>query len=111
MKSEIATTCPYCGVGCGVLARPDGSIAGDPAHPANRGRLCSKGAALGKTLDDSDRLRTPRIGGKSASWEAALDLIAETFAATIAARGPEAIGFYLSGQLLTEDYYVANKLM
>jgi assimilatory nitrate reductase catalytic subunit len=111
MRSETATTCPYCGVGCGVLVRPDGTIAGDPAHPANRGRLCSKGAALGKTLDDTDRLRTPRIGGKSASWDAALDLIAERFAATIAARGPEAIGFYLSGQLLTEDYYVANKLM
>ena len=111
MNREIATTCPYCGVGCGVLARADGTILGDPAHPANRGRLCSKGAALGKTLDDSGRLRTPRISGKSASWDAALDLIAETFAATIAASGPAVIGFYLSGQLLTEDYYVANKLM
>ncbi len=111
MRSEIATTCPYCGVGCGVLARPDGTIAGDPGHPANRGRLCSKGAALGKTLDDTDRLRTPRIGDKSASWGAALDLIAEKFAAAMAGPGPDAIGFYLSGQLLTEDYYVANKLM
>ena len=111
MRSEIATTCPYCGVGCGVLVRADGTIAGDPAHPANRGRLCSKGAALGKTLDDADRLRTPRIGAKSASWDAAFDLIAEKLAAAIATRGPEAVGFYLSGRLLTEDYYVANKLM
>ncbi|MFN3745290.1 MAG: molybdopterin-dependent oxidoreductase [Hyphomicrobiaceae bacterium] len=109
------TTCPYCGVGCGILARPrpDGTaeIAGDPEHPANFGRLCSKGAALGETLSLEDRLVHPLIRGASARWDDALDLVAQKFSAAIAEHGPASVAFYLSGQLLTEDYYVANKLM
>jgi len=109
------TTCPYCGVGCGVLAtpQPDGSvtIAGDPEHPANFGRLCSKGSALGETLSLEGRLLYPEIGGERASWEQALELVATTFARTIAEHGPDSVAIYGSGQLLTEDYYVANKLM
>ena len=105
------TTCPYCGVGCGILAAADGTIAGDPAHPANRGRICSKGAALGETLSSAGRLLHPQIRGLTDSWDAALDLVAEDFLQTIAAHGPDAIAFYVAGQLLTEDYYVANKLM
>ncbi len=109
------TTCPYCGVGCGILARPlaDGTaeIAGDPEHPANFGRLCSKGAALGETLSLEGRLLHPLIHGERASWDQALDLVAQKFSATIAEHGPDSVAFYLSGQLLTEDYYVANKLM
>src|SRR5271163_4573947 len=107
----IRTTCPYCGVGCGILASADGTIAGDPEHPANRGRLCSKGAALGDTLASAGRLLQPEIRGLTAGWAAALDLIAETFTRAIATHGPDAVAFYVSGQLLTEDYYVANKLM
>ncbi len=111
----VRTTCPYCGVGCGVLAtpRPDGSvaIAGDPDHPANFGRLCSKGSALGETLSLDGRLLYPEIGGARASWDEALDLVARTFAQTIAEHGPDSVAIYGSGQLLTEDYYVANKLM
>ena len=61
--ASVHTTCPYCGVGCGVVAKPDGTIAADPAHPANRGRLCSKGAALAATLDDRGRLTEPTVGG------------------------------------------------
>src|SRR6516165_8514619 len=107
----IRTTCPYCGVGCGILATADGTIAGDPEHPANRGRICSKGAALGETLGSAARLSHPQIRGRDAVWDAALDLVAETFLQTISAHGPDAVAFYVSGQLLTEDYYVANKLM
>jgi assimilatory nitrate reductase catalytic subunit len=111
----IRSTCPYCGVGCGVLLSPDGAggltVAGDPDHPANMGRLCSKGAALGDTLGRSGRLETPLVGGRPADWDTALDLVAGRFAATIAAHGPDSVAFYLSGQMLTEDYYVANKLM
>ncbi len=111
----VKTTCPYCGVGCGVLATPqaDGSvaIAGDPQHPANFGRLCSKGSALGETLGLEGRLLYPEIGGERASWDAALGLVADTFSRTIAEHGPDAVAIYGSGQLLTEDYYVANKLM
>ncbi|PZW43031.1 assimilatory nitrate reductase catalytic subunit [Humitalea rosea] len=103
------TTCPYCGVGCGVLARPSGPIAGDPAHPANQGRLCSKGAALGETLDLPDRQLFPEVDGKRASWDAALDAVAEGFRTALAERGPEGVALYVSGQLLTEDYYAANK--
>ena len=111
----VKTTCPYCGVGCGVIATPqvDGSvsIAGDPDHPANFGRLCSKGSALGETLSLDDRLLHPEINGARASWDDALDLVARRFGETIAQHGPDSVALYVSGQLLTEDYYVANKLM
>ena len=143
------TTCPYCGVGCGVLVRREESdapltqraaggdwataapqatgkippappfkkggtqfsVRGDPAHPANLGRLCSKGAALGETLSLDDRLLHPEIGGQRVTWDTALDTVAHRFRQVIAEHGPDAVAFYVSGQLLTEDYYVANKLM
>ncbi|MEM1066257.1 MAG: nitrate reductase, partial [Pseudomonadota bacterium] len=111
----VRSTCPYCGVGCGVVLRPDGAggvtVEGDGEHPANYGRLCSKGLALGETGGPEGRLLTPQIGGLTADWDAALDLIAARFSQTIADHGPDAVAFYVSGQLLTEDYYVANKLM
>lgn len=114
MSEEIRTTCPYCGVGCGVLVSVDGetaSVRGNPAHPANQGRLCSKGAALGETLSLDDRLLHPHVNGAPVSWDAALDRVADGFARIIKEHGPDAVAFYVSGQLLTEDYYVANKLM
>ena len=115
MPTETRTTCPYCGVGCGVIARveDDGrvSVKGDPDHPANFGRLCSKGSALAETLDLEGRVLAPQVNGDTASWDAALDLVAQRFRETIAAHGPDSVAFYVSGQLLTEDYYVANKLM
>ena len=107
----IRTTCPYCGVGCGLIVAADGSLSGDSDHPANHGRLCSKGAALADTLASDGRLLCPQIGGRNASWDEALDLIAGTFKQTIADHGPDAVALYVSGQFLTEDYYVANKLM
>lgn len=109
------TTCPYCGVGCGVIAAtaPDGTttIKGDPDHPANFGKLCSKGSALAETIGPEGRLLHPEIGGARADWDRALDTVADTFMRTIAEHGPDSVAFYVSGQLLTEDYYVANKLM
>ncbi|PRY21415.1 assimilatory nitrate reductase catalytic subunit [Aliiruegeria haliotis] len=109
------TTCPYCGVGCGVRAILDGAggltITGDLSHPANAGKLCSKGSALGETTSLDDRLLAPRIHGQDASWNDALDLVATRFRKTIDRHGPDSVAFYVSGQLLTEDYYVANKLM
>jgi assimilatory nitrate reductase catalytic subunit len=110
----IRTTCPYCGVGCGILARRTDtglSVQGDPDHPANKGRLCSKGSALGETVGMEGRLLAPRAFGKDVAWDTALDLVATRFQQVIAEHGPEAVAFYVSGQLLTEDYYVANKLM
>ena len=93
----VTTTCPYCGVGCGVLAtrRGDGGvdIKGDPEHPANRGRLCSKGAALGETLSLDDRLLHPEIEGQRTSWNTALGLVADRFAQTIAEHGPDSVAF------------------
>ncbi|CAH2605025.1 Nitrate reductase [Rhodovastum atsumiense] len=108
--TAVHSTCPYCGVGCGVIAGGE-AVRGDPAHPSNRGRLCSKGAALSRTLDDSFRLTEPLLGGVPAGWDSALDHIAGRFADTIARHGPDSVAFYVSGQFLTEDYYVANKLM
>ena len=114
-ETAIRTTCPYCGVGCGLLAthRSDGSVSvkGDPDHPANFGRLCSKGSALADTLALDDRLLHPEIGGQRASWKDAINLVATRFKETIATHGPDSVAFYVSGQFLTEDYYVANKLM
>ena len=104
------TTCPYCGVGCGIKV-VDGAPRGDDAHPANFGRLCSKGAALKDTLALPDRLSVPMMHGQQASWDQALGHIAAEFSRIRAEHGPDAIAFYVSGQFLTEDYYVANKLM
>ena len=113
--TTVKTTCPYCGVGCGVLAtpQPDGSvsISGDPDHPANFGRLCSKGSALGETLSLEGRLLHPEINGNRVGWDEALDLVATKFRQAIDEYGPNSVAIYGSGQLLTEDYYVANKLM
>ena len=112
----VRSTCPYCGVGCGVRIdrEADGRfrVTGDTAHPANFGRLCSKGTALAETLNATDgRLREARIGPRRVSAEAAVAEVAQRFARTIAEHGPDSVAFYVSGQLLTEDYYVANKLM
>jgi len=121
-QSAINTTCPYCGVGCGVsVSREQATegvkacasftISGDKQHPANSGRLCAKGVTLAETLGSGGRLRYPLIDGQRASWDEALDMVATGFKHIIAEHGPDAVAFYVSGQLLTEDYYVANKLM
>ncbi len=111
----VKTTCAYCGVGCGIIATPTGernaTILGDPDHPANFGRLCSKGTHLGETIGLDGRLLHPEINGQRTDWETALQTVADKFKATIAEHGPDSVAFYVSGQLLTEDYYVANKLM
>ena len=116
MNKLIKTTCPYCGVGCGIDAQVDEPsrqviIRGDNSHPANFGRLCSKGSALADTLELKSRLLNPQIQGKEVTWEIALDWVANALLDTIAKYGPNAVAIYGSGQLLTEDYYVANKLM
>jgi assimilatory nitrate reductase catalytic subunit len=114
----VRTTCPYCGVGCGVKATlTDGvvGIAGDASHAANRGLLCVKGSALGETVSLDGRLLAPAMRQDGvlveATWDDALDRVASTFHNIIAEHGPDAVAFYVSGQLLTEDYYIANKLM
>lgn len=108
------TTCPYCGVGCGVSVSRDGAtilpVAGDAAHPSNFGKLCVKGSALHETLGAQRRLLYPHIGGDRVSWERALDEIAVRLQNCVREHGPQSVALYLSGQLLTEDYYVANKL-
>jgi assimilatory nitrate reductase catalytic subunit len=115
LNLPVRTTCPYCGVGCGVMVQRDDTggitVKGDPEHPANFGRLCSKGAALGETLDLDGRLLQPEIDDRPCDWDTALGHVAARFTAIIKEHGPEAVAFYVSGQLLTEDYYVANKLM
>ena len=112
---SIKTTCPYCGVGCGLLVKQDVqgtlSVQGDKSHPANYSRLCSKGAALGETLDKDGRLLQAELRGEVSDLDGALDFTAKEFMRITEQYGPESIAFYVSGQLLTEDYYVANKLM
>ena len=122
--TETKSTCPYCGVGCGVVIESQGDqitgVRGDPDHPANFGRLCSKGTTLALTataaVTRQTRLLQPMRRARrneapqATSWNSALDFAAESFARIIGQHGPDAVGFYLSGQLLTEDYYVFNKL-
>lgn len=116
-QTIIKTTCPYCGVGCGIEATIEDAdrhivgIKGDPEHPANFGKLCSKGATLSETVSLENRLLHPEIDGERCNWDDALDHVASSFKAIIEQHGPDAVAFYVSGQLLTEDYYVANKLM
>ena len=124
MSSETRSTCPYCGVGCGVIIEAPGAqltgVRGDPDHPANFGRLCTKGSTLHltatQTISMHARLLQPQLREhrdeerKHVDWNTALDTAADRFAAVVEADGPDAVGFYISGQLLTEDYYVFNKL-
>jgi assimilatory nitrate reductase catalytic subunit len=121
---DVKTTCCYCGVGCGVIATTDGAqvlaVRGDPDHPANFGRLCSKGNALHLTaaplVQQQVRALIPELRKERgnertrASWDDTLAFIAQKFASTILEHGPDSVGFYISGQLMTEDYYVFNKL-
>ncbi|MCH8543000.1 MAG: molybdopterin-dependent oxidoreductase [Alcanivorax sp.] len=130
-QQQTSTTCPYCGVGCGVAMQKEGQKEGQQKgqqnaqqdgesgwkatglsdHPANKGRLCVKGSALGDTVSVKERLLYPEINGCRVAWDQALDTVAVRMREAIEQYGPESIGFYVSGQLLTEDYYVANKLM
>ena len=113
--ATVNTTCAYCGVGCGISATVTGertlTIAGDKSHPANRGSLCSKGTHLSETVGLGGRLLVPEIGGQPASWSDAISEVAGRMQQCIEQHGPDSVAFYVSGQLLTEDYYVANKLM
>ena len=119
-RQTTASTCCYCGVGCGVLIEHDGEhilgVSGDPAHPANLGKLCSKGSTLHLTGDLAARALYPELRlGKGLArsrtdWDSALDHAASVFASTLAEHGPDSVAFYISGQLLTEDYYSFNKL-
>jgi assimilatory nitrate reductase catalytic subunit len=115
MQGGIKTTCPYCGVGCGIIATQTGErqieVKGDPDHPANRGKLCSKGTHLGETVSLEGRLLYPEIGGVRKSWDEALGAVATGLRQAIDTYGPESVAIYGSGQLLTEDYYAANKLI
>jgi assimilatory nitrate reductase catalytic subunit len=121
---ESKTTCCYCGVGCGVIVETDGEkvtgVRGDPDHPANFGRLCTKGSTLHLTADPALQQQTRALfpemrlardaARERSSWDAALNHVARRFAETIRRHGPDSVAFYISGQLLTEDYYVFNKL-
>ncbi len=117
---ETRSTCCYCGTGCGVVIESVGErivgVHGDERHPANFGRLCTKGSTLHLTTTRTGRalypeLRTDRQAPRQrVGWDAAIAHAAERFAAIIAEHGPDAVAFYISGQLLTEDYYVFNKL-
>ncbi|MGE3142941.1 MAG: molybdopterin-dependent oxidoreductase, partial [Hyphomonadaceae bacterium] len=109
------TACPYCGVGCGLVGSETAprtlALKPDPAHPANFGRICSKGAALGETVGLKGRLLHPMIGNRRVGWDRAITHVATGLKRVIERHGPDAVAFYVSGQLLSEDYYVANKLM
>ncbi len=122
--TETRSTCPYCGVGCGVIIESQGDqingVRGDPDHPANFGRLCTKGSTLALTASAAVTRQTRLLQpmqrfhrgeqARPVSWNHALDFASEGFAQIIREHGPDAVGFYVSGQLLTEDYYVFNKL-
>ena len=108
------TTCPYCGVGCGIEVAVVGEqvkVQGDKSHPANFGKLCVKGTSVGETLSLEGRLLQPMVGEQVVSVDDAIAAVADGLSQVIAEQGADAVAFYVSGQLLTEDYYIANKLM
>ncbi len=128
----IQTTCPYCGVGCGMdislktakntakdsannsatgISSYEVKVIGSERHPANYGRLCVKGSSAGETVDFEGRMLEPQVNGHVVTWDSALTTVAEKFQSVIAKHGSQAVAFYVSGQFLTEDYYVANKLI
>ncbi|QIL70976.1 molybdopterin-dependent oxidoreductase [Diaphorobacter sp. HDW4B] len=121
---ETKSTCPYCGVGCGVIIETEANaitgVRGDPAHPANFGKLCTKGSTLhltaNKALQEQSRLLVPQLRSQRDAertpvhWDSAIAYAATRMGDIIGQHGPDSVGFYLSGQLLTEDYYVFNKL-
>lgn len=116
---EVKSLCPYCGVGCGLLVKSDGvqiqKLRGDPNHPANFGKLCQKGATAAQTIDVSSRLRVPMIRDRRGEEAAAVSAgdavghVAERLTAIVKAHGPQAVAFYLSGQMTTESQYLFNK--
>jgi ferredoxin-nitrate reductase len=121
IKSEVKTTCSYCGVGCGIIVKKDANdkvfVEGDKDHPVNKGMLCSKGMNLHYVANDtSDRILYPEMRWSRShprervSWDDALDRAASVFKSIIKRYGPDSVGFYVSGQSLTEEYYIANKL-
>ncbi|MBL4759353.1 MAG: molybdopterin-dependent oxidoreductase, partial [Mariprofundaceae bacterium] len=121
VKKHVRSACSYCGTGCGIRLETDGqriiSLTGDEQHPTNHGKLCSKGRELHHTVRSDDRLLRPQLRTSLTApfapvdWDTALDYGAQKFADIIRQHGPDAVAFYVSGQLLTEDYYVFNKLM
>lgn len=123
LKETVKTTCPYCGVGCGMEITPrkktdpgklesfEVKVVGLNEHPANQGRLCVKGSSAGETVNSEGRMLHPQINGQKVDWETALSYVADKFQSIIKEYGPDAVAFYVSGQFLTEDYYVANKLI
>lgn len=121
MTRTVNSICSYCGTGCGIHLETDGqriiSLTGNPQHPTNQGKLCSKGRELHHTVRTDDRLLRPQLRTSldapfaPVDWDTALDYGAAKFAKIIQEHGPDAVAFYVSGQLLTEDYYVFNKLM
>jgi len=120
-KNEVKTTCSYCGVGCGIIVKKDANnkvfVEGDKDHPVNKGMLCSKGMNLHYVVNDtSDRILYPEMRWSRShprervSWDDALDRAASVFKSIIKKHGPDSVAFYVSGQSLTEEYYIANKL-
>lgn len=120
--SSYKSTCSYCGVGCGIVVKKDKKnriiVEGDKDHPVNKGMLCSKGMNLHYAMQDrSDRLLYPEMRWSRShpyervSWSVAMKRAAAVFKSIIENYGPEAVGFYVSGQCLTEEYYLANKLV
>ncbi|WP_075180190.1 nitrate reductase [Neptunomonas phycophila] len=114
-SSIVKTTCPYCGVGCGVDAKLENgnliAVSGTTDHPANYGKLCVKGSSLHETVDHEGRMLTPMLHGQPTDWDTSLAYVSDKIKAIVAEHGPDAFAFYVSGQILTEDYYVANKLI
>lgn len=120
-EMQFKTTCSYCGVGCGMVVKKNSrgnlSLEGDADHPVNKGMLCSKGRNLHYVVQDtSDRILHPQMRWSKShplektSWDNAINRAAAVFKSIIKQHGPDAVGFYVSGQCLTEEYYLVNKL-
>jgi len=120
-KERFNTICSYCGVGCGIVVEKDAkgilSVEGNTEYPVNYGMLCTKGKTLNYVAQDtSDRILYPEMRWsrdhkrQRVNWNMALKRAAAVFKSIIDRHGPDSVGLYVSGQCLTEEYYLANKL-
>jgi len=119
-SNSVRSVCPYCGVGCGIVMQVENNrvikVSGDKSHPTNFGRLCTKGTTAGQALVESGRMEDAWLRHARhqepvrSDMDAAIRETGSRLRAILDRDGPDALAFYVSGQMSLEAQYLANKL-